>query len=293
MSQEYPKWHPQRHKNKPEKKAESPGWFNIKLKKKPTYRYAVGTEERDPETNKTLTFVASVVCFLNWIVAICIPFAYWNSASKEGYPWDPHIIFAVYSFVVVLFELCYAFILYPKTLFSFCNYEVLCGCGWIFRVIYHLFIGLLSRADIYTDGTFVVVAYHTPDSNLFIPALVMYILGVVVCQFLCEGDIILMRLREEATDRGTQDILFRHGGLDLIEHVRRSGGNTAFNFYVAACRLCCEDIAQTVIQMMFLLEPHGSNENKYLIMTSIIIGILLSIFKCCSTLCSCLEEHLP
>ena len=84
--------------------------------------------------------------------------AYWNAANQEGYPWDPHIIFAIYCFLVAIFELYVAFTVNPERVYSFCDYTFFCGFGWVFRVIYNLLVGVLSRGDVYTDGIFVVIA---------------------------------------------------------------------------------------------------------------------------------------
>ena len=102
--------------------------------------------------------MAVFISYLNWIVAIILPMAYWSSANQDGYPWDPHIIFAIYCFFIALFELSVSFLVNTEKLSSFYDYTCFCGCGWVFKIVRDLLVGLLSRGDVYTDGTFVVVA---------------------------------------------------------------------------------------------------------------------------------------
>jgi len=248
-----------------------------------------GFQNKDYERNTGILVMTTLVSGINWIVAIILPFAYWNSATKDGYPDDPHIIFAAYCFLVALFELYVAFTLHSERLFSFCDYGFFCGCGWVFRVIFYLFVGVLGRSDVYTDGTFVVVAYHTPDTKLFLPAIVMYIFGIVLCQFFIEGGVIFSNFMEPIVHgRGLHDPVIavaacRHGDLNLIMNVLGERDDVTFSevkLIAYTCRFCCEDIVQTIIQILFLLEPHKSDQNQELIIVSILIGITLSMVKC-------------
>ena len=126
------------------------------FKRQDTVR-AIGNSvyNENPQIVKRAFFIS----YLNWVVAIILPMAYWNAASQEGYPWDPHIIFAIYCIFVGIFELYVAFTINRERLFSFCDYTCFCGFGWIVRIIFDLLVGVLSRGDVYTDGMFVVIAY--------------------------------------------------------------------------------------------------------------------------------------
>merc|ERR1740129_1090165 len=108
--------------------------------------------EYDYRQHWEIVCLAIFISYLNWIVAIVLPLAYWNAADKNGFPWDPHIIFAVYCFLIVLFELCVALTVNPGRFFSSCDYACFCGFGWVIRDTYLLFVGMLSRGDVYTDG---------------------------------------------------------------------------------------------------------------------------------------------
>jgi len=225
---------------------------------------------------------AMFISYLNWIVAIALPLAYWNAANKNGFPWDPHIIFAVYCFLIVLFELCVALTVNPGRFFSSCDYACFCGFGWVIRDTYLLFVGMLSRGDVYTDGTFLVVAYHTPDTKLFVPALVMYLLGIVLFQFIIEGGFFLWILCHVESQQHATNLLFRHGDIVLVMDMfgsQRLQDKKERDCIVSTCRFCCEDISQTIIQVLFLLEDHESSDNNDLIMISIVIAITLSALK--------------
>ena len=127
---------------------------------------------------------------------------------------------------------------------------------------------------------FVTLRYHTPDTNLFVPAIVMYMVGVVFFQFLIEGVFLAWFVYQNELD--ATNIMLRHGDLFLLTDVL--GLDQDFKVAlrevgISTCRFCCEDISQTIIQILFLFEDHESSENNDLVMVSIAIAISLSATK--------------
>jgi len=242
-----------------------------------------GLDKFQYEDYSKIVTAAIFISYLNWVVAVVLPLAYWNSATKDGYPWDPHIIFAIYCALVAIFEIFAVVTMNPARLFSSWDYSCFCGFGWTLRVIFDLLTGVLSRGDVYTDGTFIVVVYHTPDSDLFLPAITMYMLGVVFFQCVIEGMALGCQVDTPLKSLDVRaNFTFRYGDLNLLMDIAGIQGeeNAAVReFFISACRFCCEDISQTIIQVMFLLEPHESNENRDLVTVSIVIAILLSATK--------------
>ena len=123
----------------------------------------------------------------------------------------------------------------------------------------------------------------------------MYMLGVVFFQCIIEGGFLIFSLAADAWESyeaGDFDdvdeyldftnVIFRHGDLILVMDVFGLDENDKIAMRdcgVAACRFLAEDISQTIIQFLFLMEDHGSNESRELVIFSIVIAITLSSIK--------------
>lgn len=106
-------------------------------------------------SRKSRTLV--MVCLVNWLVNIILPFAFWNEVDKDGYPWIAHYSYVGYILLTVFYEF---YVVYKITSGSHIP---------MFKVPMYLISGILARVDSYTDATFVVVAWcYREESGLWI-----------------------------------------------------------------------------------------------------------------------------
>ena len=127
--------------------------------------------------------------------------------------------------------------------------------------------------------------YHTQDTDLFVPAIVIYMLGIVFFQCIIEGSYLLfftIHAWMDGVNSDATNLVFRHGDLILVMNVfglNEDRKVVVRDLGVAACRFLAEDIPQTIIQILFLMEDRKNNENKGLVMVSIGIAMTLSSIK--------------
>lgn len=244
-------------------------------------RYLILTKEA---VNRLLLVSCS-----NWVVAIFIPFVFWTKVDKSGYPWYAHYIFIAFAVFTAFYELYFVFRNGGFSIFRRRLTYKCCGC-WsisfgILLVPFHLILGALSRADTYTDATFIAVAWnYREESPLWIPSLVIFVGGVFFGQYLFFGYVIIAWLHlvlEEEDERAQfiamygQLMLFaeriKFGNDDEMEAIERT--------LLSIPRFCCEDLPQTIIQILFLVTVEIKGANRALILSSIIIAFILSLIR--------------
>jgi len=250
----------------------------------------------EPTQSSKDAYIMVFVSMLNWLVAIVLPFCFLNSASKDGFPWLTHYIFGAYCVLVICYEL---FALYrmegfqyyfAKLTFTFCG-SAKCSFGSVLIPL-NLFTGMLARTDVYTDGTFVVVAWHYRDESvLWIPALILYIFGVFLLQSFLQGLYISFQIfyHDNISVDYMQHAIAAYGQMMLLTQAIGLKGNydhnsTFVDMGLSAIRFTCEDVSQTVIQILFLNSVTTKEGDRKLVLVSIVVAISLSFIRVVSTL---------
>jgi len=234
----------------------------------------------------------------HWIFTLCLPLAYGiHSDCDNGYPLACHIIFGCYLFVFFLIEVFLAanepeFWRWTKSRTHIT--KNIRGPHWTIPLIIDSLTSIFSKLDLYTDFSFLWIAYKC--GIYFNEALIMMIIGVGLFQFcpllvlvvcfipMCAptpGYVVIHAVRGADMMIITKWFSALTGTSDMNEAAGLFNAKT-FDSIIAFFRFLFEDLAQAIIQVLFLLHPKRdgiNNSTSVLVLCSVCFALILSFIR--------------
>lgn len=243
--------------------------------------------------------ISSFYC-LHWIFIITLPLigGIWSSC-EDGYPWACHGIFLAYLLFAISMEFAIVwkneeFWRWMKSKSKVCAKNDNCRLPWKVLAFVYAAIGACSRADLYTDLTFLWTAYHC--DLYFAEAVVVMSIGVGCCQccipsvwsgyFLLDftqvsvvsmlrvSDAMVLANWNAAMTAQKSDA---HDGPAAVVESSKN-----FDGMMAIIRFIFEDLSQTILQLLFLFHesrPSITDRSNLLVLISVILAFCLSFMR--------------